>query len=114
MSIFAGSSHIVSFTDISGWTTPASFDVGVSQGNTTGTNGTYVATDAPVLAVSLTPTNTVLVTWPLPSTGWNLQQNTNLATMNWVVPPQIVTDHGTKRFILVSPASGKMFYRLKK
>jgi hypothetical protein len=106
--------HTVSFTDISGWTTPASFDVTVALGQTTITNGTYVATTALSLAVGLTPMNTVLVTWPSPSTGWNLQQNTNLPTTNWVAPPQIVNDDGTNKFIIVSPTSGKMFYRLKK
>jgi len=62
----------------------------------------------------LTPTNTVLVTWPSPSTNWNLQQNTNLATMNWVTPPENVGDDGTNKFIIVNPPSGKMFYRLQK
>jgi hypothetical protein len=39
---------------------------------------------ASLLRIFLTPTNTAVVAWPYPSTGWNLQQNTNLATTNWV------------------------------
>src|ERR1017187_4225032 len=31
---------------------------------------------APLLRIFLTPTNTAVVAWPYPSTGWNLQQNT--------------------------------------
>src|SRR2546430_10476182 len=33
---------------------------------------------APLLTIKLTPTNTALVSWPSPSTGFALQQNTNL------------------------------------
>ena len=113
VSVFAGTSHTVSFTDVSGWITPASFDVTVTQGQTTITNGTYVAA-APVLAVRLTTTNTAVVSWPSSSTGWNLQQNTNLLATGWIASPKIVTDDGTNKFIIVGPPSGKMFYRLQK
>src|SRR5260370_664203 len=37
---------------------------------------------APLLSVFLTPTNTVIVAWPAPS-SFSLQQNTNPATTNW-------------------------------
>jgi hypothetical protein len=48
-----------------------------------------------------------------PSTGWNLQQNTNLSTTNWVAPLETVNDDGTNRFIIVNPPAGNRFYRLK-
>jgi hypothetical protein len=35
------------------------------------------------LRIALTGTNTVLVAWPAPSTGFNLQQNAGIETMNW-------------------------------
>jgi hypothetical protein len=41
---------------------------------------------APLLTITLTTTNTALVSWAYPSTGFNLQQNTNLSTTNWVGP----------------------------
>jgi hypothetical protein len=39
---------------------------------------------APLLSILRTTTNTVAVTWPSPSTGWTLQQNTNsVSSLNW-------------------------------
>src|SRR6266568_4548377 len=37
---------------------------------------------APLLRVVLTGTNTVVVAWPNPSTGFSLQQNVSLGTAN--------------------------------
>ncbi len=68
---------------------------------------------APVLSIKLTTTNTAQVYWTSPSTGYNLQVNTNLATTNWVAPAESVTDNGTIKFIIVSPPTGNRFYRLK-
>jgi hypothetical protein len=68
---------------------------------------------APLLRILLTPTNTVMVYWPSPSTGFNLQVNTNLAGTNWVAPSQSVTDNGTNKYIIVNPPTGHQFYRLK-
>ena len=69
---------------------------------------------APTLKIFLTTTNTAVVYWPSPSTGFNLQQNTNLSTTNWVTPPQTVNDVGTNKFIIVNPPAGNRFYRLFK
>jgi hypothetical protein len=69
---------------------------------------------APLLSVWRTPTNTVVVSWPSPSTGFLLRQNTNLNTTNWVAPPEMVNDNGTEKFIIVNPPSGSRFYRLQK
>ena len=67
----------------------------------------------PVLSIKLTTTNTAMVYWPSPSTGFNLQVNTNLTTMNWVTPAESVTDNGTIKYIMVNPPTGNRFYRLK-
>ena len=69
---------------------------------------------APVLNITLTGTNTVMVYWPSPSTGFNLQQNTNLATTNWLAATNTITDNGTIKFIIVNPPTGNRFYRLSK
>ena len=69
---------------------------------------------APLLAIYPTPTNAVLVVWPSPSTGYSLQQNGDVNTTNWVGVPQTPSDNGTVKSILVSPASGRTFYRLVK
>jgi hypothetical protein len=68
---------------------------------------------APVLSIQLTSTNTAIVYWPSPSTGFNLQVSTNLVTTNWVTAAETVTDNGSIRFILVNPHTGNCFYRLK-
>jgi hypothetical protein len=68
----------------------------------------------PVLSVKLTATNTAQVYWPSPSTGYNLQVNTSLATANWGTPAETVQDNGTIKFIIVNPPTGNRFYRLVK
>ncbi|TAK93957.1 MAG: hypothetical protein EPO07_17450 [Verrucomicrobia bacterium] len=68
---------------------------------------------APLLTITLTTTNTALVSWAYPSTGFSLQQNTNLSTTNWIVPAQTVTNNGTINFIIINPPTGNRFYRLK-
>jgi len=68
---------------------------------------------APVLSIKLTTTNTTQVYWPSPSTGFNLQVNTNLVSTNWVTPAETVQDNGTIKFIIVNPPTGNRFYRLK-
>ena len=64
------------------------------------------------LDLLLTTNNTAIVFWPSPSTGFHLQQNTNITTTNWVAAPQGVTDNGTIKYITINPTSGKLFYRL--
>ena len=57
---------------------------------------------------------TAMVSWPSPSAGFVLQQNTDLNTTNWTAAPQMVSDNGTNKFITVSPPVGNRFYRLFK
>ncbi len=70
--------------------------------------------DPPTLTISTSGTNTVVISWPTPSTGFNLQVNTNLATTNWVTPAETVSDDGTNKSIIVNPPTGNRFYRLFK
>jgi hypothetical protein len=67
---------------------------------------------APTLTVKLTATNTVMVSWPSPSTGWNLLVNANLATASWVTPAEPIHDDGTLKYIIVNPPSGNRYYGL--
>ena len=70
---------------------------------------------SPVLSIMLTATNTALVSWPSPSTGFSLQQNTNgVGTVNWSNALTTPTDDGTIKYIIVNPSSGNRFYRLFK
>jgi hypothetical protein len=70
---------------------------------------------APVLSISRTVTNSVLVSWPYPSTGFALQQNGVLATTNWTsVATNGMTQVGERWQLTVQPPSGNRFYRLMK
>ncbi len=80
--------------------------------------GIFVAVQtpgAPLLSIFCTTTNTVAVSWPSPSTGWNLQQNTNnLKSMTWSNVTSGILDDGTNKLFLVHPPTGNRFYRLHK
>jgi hypothetical protein len=68
---------------------------------------------APLLRIALTAANTFLVAWPMPSTGFSLQQNTNLSTSNWSGVTNAVNVVGSENQVIVSPPTGNRFYRLK-
>ncbi len=70
--------------------------------------------DAPLLNIFLTTTNTAVIFWPSPSSGWSLQQNSNLSATNWFAPFETVNDDGTNKFIIVNPPTGNRYYRLSK
>jgi beta propeller repeat protein len=67
-----------------------------------------------VLRVALTSTNTVLLAWPAALTGYDLQQNADLATTNWlaVTNPSVVV--GDEKQVIFDPNPGNRFYRLHK
>jgi hypothetical protein len=69
--------------------------------------------DAPTLTVTHSG-NQVAVSWLSPSTGFVLQQNSNLANPNgWATSGYTITDtNGLKSITLTSPA-GNLFFRLK-
>jgi len=67
---------------------------------------------APTLTIFRTPTNTVVVSWPSPSTGWHLQQNSALTGGTWTTPSETINDNGTTKFIVINPPVGSRFYRL--
>lgn len=69
---------------------------------------------APLLSIFRITINTVAVSWPSPSTSWELEQNLDLSTTNWVSSPDTIYDDGTNKFIIVSPPNGNRFYRLHK
>ena len=69
---------------------------------------------APLLAIRVISASAAQVSWPSPSTGFTLQQNSDLNSTNWVNAPQAVSDNGTNKFITVDPSAGRRFYRLVK
>lgn len=71
---------------------------------------------APLLSVTRAATNTVMVSWPLPDTGWKLHATTNLSTapVSWTeLSPPYATNTTHVLFIEPSPVGNK-FYRLHK
>ena len=73
---------------------------------------TFVPT-GPSLAVSKPAANSVIVSWPWPSTGWTLKQSTSLTTSNWTTPPETVQNDGTNNFIIITSPPGSIFFRLQ-
>jgi hypothetical protein len=69
---------------------------------------------APLLSIRYTTTNTAVVSWPSPSTGFNLQFATDLSLSNWSNSATAPSDDGTNRFLIVNPPSGNRFFRLIK
>jgi len=71
---------------------------------------------APLLTITLnSQLSTITVSWPSPSPGWTLQQNTNaIASANWSSVTNGIQDNGTEKFITVTPPTGNRFYRLHK
>ncbi len=70
---------------------------------------------APSLTIRLTPINRVAISWPSPSTGWTLQQNTDgMASANWSNVLGPIQDDGTTKTLLLSPPTGERFFRLVK
>jgi hypothetical protein len=71
---------------------------------------------APSLTITLnSQLATLNVSWPSPSTGWTLQQNTNsVSSLNWSNVAAGIQDDGTTKTFLVNPPTGNRYYRLHK
>ena len=70
---------------------------------------------SPVLRVALSTTNTALIFWPSPSTGFTLQQNTNrISSLTWSNVVTGIQDNGTLKILIVNPPTGSRVYRLLK
>lgn len=69
---------------------------------------------APLLTVTLTPTNSVVISWPYPATGYSLEQNVIVSGGTWgsigTAPVQVAD----RWQVIVAPPAGNRFYRLKK
>jgi hypothetical protein len=74
-------------------------------------NFTFVSLTA--LSLQRTPTNTIVFSWPASALGYALEQNSDLATANWVSTPNPVTVVNGQNQVLVAPSTGNLFYRLR-
>jgi len=71
---------------------------------------------APLLTISLnSQLSTINISWPSPSTGFVLEQNSSLTNPDgWSVFGGSYNDNGTTKSITISPPTGNLFYRLKR
>jgi hypothetical protein len=67
---------------------------------------------SPLLRVLLTSTNTVVIAWPNPSTGFSLQQNAALGNTNWLGVTNTPVVVGNEKQVTVAPPAGNRFFRL--
>ena len=69
---------------------------------------------APTLTIAFTSTNTVIISWPSPSTGFAIQQSTALPDSVWAAPSEGISDDGINKSIVLHSLAGTRFFRLKK
>ncbi len=67
---------------------------------------------SPQVSVSVLGKN-VIISWPSPSTGFTLQENTSLNPATWQAVQQTIHDNGTTVSLILTAPAGNMFYRLK-
>jgi hypothetical protein len=68
----------------------------------------------PTLLITRTAPGTVVISWPSPSTGFGLQQNSDLGNPNgWLDFGGTINDNGTTKSVTVNALTGDLFFRLK-
>jgi hypothetical protein len=56
----------------------------------------------------------VVISWPAPATGFELEQNADLSPANWTAVGTPPTTVGSEKQVLVSAPAGNRFFRLMK
>ena len=56
--------------------------------------------------------STINVSWPSPSTGWTLQQNSDLTTTSWSTSGYTITTSNGTNSVTITPPTGNLFFRL--
>ena len=57
--------------------------------------------------------NSVVISWPSASTGFQLQASGNVASPVWLNFPAPTNDDGTNKSVTITPPVGNEFFRLK-
>jgi len=84
------------------------------EGGFWGIFGAVQTPGAPNLTVLLTSTNTVLVSWEHPSTGFNLEQNPVVSGGTWTSVTNSPVQVDDQWHMVVPAPAGNRFYRLVK
>jgi hypothetical protein len=93
-------------------------DAGASVGGLFTLEGGFwsilVSVQAPVLTITRTVTNSLIISWPAASSGYDLEECEALGTTNWgkVADPSLVI--GDAQQVTVPSPSGIRFYRLRR
>lgn len=56
----------------------------------------------------------VIISWPSPSTGWQLEQKAMLSLPTWSTPSETISDDATTKSVRVVAPTGNRYYRLSK
>ncbi len=70
--------------------------------------------DRPLPDISFSGGDSVRLSWPSPSPGWQLQLSTSLGEDTWAVVDQSVADDGTQRSVTLKATAEIRFFRLLK
>jgi hypothetical protein len=54
----------------------------------------------------------VIVSWPYPSTGFVLQQNSSLSAANWIGSSFAVSSNSSSNSVTITSPAGNLFFRL--
>ena len=77
--------------------------------------GYDLAVGQPQLAIALTPSNTVLLSWTSVSTIFKIQTNSSIASSNWFTGNYVIgTTNGTNHSATLAPPKNDTFFRLVK
>jgi DNA/RNA endonuclease G (NUC1) len=90
------------------------FDTANSTAMDLALQGTVTASSVPgvpTLSITLTSTNTLIISWPLAPAGF-LQQNSNLTTTNWVNVTNAANVVGGQNQIILPTSSENNFFRI--
>lgn len=99
--------------NITGFWTPNPGSTVAGEGDFNGLQLVTISVSEPsTVALTISQSGgTFKVSWPYPSTGWTLQQNSDLTTGNWT-PSGGVANDGTNNFITITSPKGNLFFRL--
>ena len=94
--------------------TNGTFTLGLTNAFLYGVNFGILDTNGPpLLRIADTVSDSVLVSWISPSTGYILETNANLATNTWLEYVGAINDNGTNKSVTISPPVGNLFFRLR-
>lgn len=73
----------------------------------------YSRAGVPLLTIARMPVNKLALSWPSPSMGFALQQNTSdIASLNWSNVVTTPSDNGTTKTVILNPSAENAIFRL--